>query len=268
MPATLISERLTTSTITSSNGASPSGNLYVCGRATGSQTPTLYQVPITSNVLGTAVAGPALATGTPDCSPVTEFLNGSTDYIFLSVDANRQPSGCPGHRLHHVVQRDQRQRLEREHSTLRHLAGIPGAQAGSSSTTAPAPLGLPRSTSPAFYPNLHGKWQHRKRHGRLRRAGVTDGFTLVPFQLIRARAFRLRKYLIFRVLLRRSGATPFVGQRFREQPALRSAGLRSAVLREMPEAQAPDVGKQVSPAGSMCRPVSRCNMFPNLRLSS
>jgi len=76
----------------------PTGNLYVCGRATGSQTPTIWQVPILSSVLQTPVIGPALASTTTDCSPVAEFLNGSTDSIFLSVEANNlttSPPGCP-----------------------------------------------------------------------------------------------------------------------------------------------------------------------------
>jgi len=84
----------------SSNGASPVGNLYVCGRATGSQTPTLWRVPVggTGSTLSAAVVGPALATAPTDCSPIMEFLNGSTDYIFLSVKANNQaaaPISCP-----------------------------------------------------------------------------------------------------------------------------------------------------------------------------
>jgi len=82
-----------------SSDASPTGNLYVCGRATGTQRPTLYQVPIASNVLGTPVIGPELVSGgTPTCSPVVEILNGSTDRIFLSVQANNKtaaPISCP-----------------------------------------------------------------------------------------------------------------------------------------------------------------------------
>jgi hypothetical protein len=81
---------------TSTPETTPTGDIYVCGRAAGAQTPTLYQVPITSNVLGMPVAGPTLSTGTPDCSPVTEFLNGTTDSIFLSVAALGSQSGCTG----------------------------------------------------------------------------------------------------------------------------------------------------------------------------
>jgi hypothetical protein len=85
----------------SANGASPTGNLYACGRASASQTPTLYQIPITAGVIGTPVVGPALATSTADCSPLTEFYNGTSDYIFLSVEAHNlttAPITCPsGH---------------------------------------------------------------------------------------------------------------------------------------------------------------------------
>jgi hypothetical protein len=85
----------------SSNSSSPTGNLYVCGGSPGGNTPTLYQVPITSNVLGTVVMGPALATAATTCSPVTEFYNTSgaaTDWIFLSVTASNRtasPISCP-----------------------------------------------------------------------------------------------------------------------------------------------------------------------------
>ncbi len=83
-----------------SSAATPTGNLYVCGRASASQTPTLYQLPITSNVMGTPVLGPALASGTADCSPITEYFNTSysTDWIFLSVEAHNEtasPISCP-----------------------------------------------------------------------------------------------------------------------------------------------------------------------------
>jgi hypothetical protein len=78
-----------------------SGHLYVCGRSTSSQTPTLYQIPITGSnntTMGTATTGPALAAGTTDCSPITEFYNGTSDYIFLSVQGNNlttSPISCP-----------------------------------------------------------------------------------------------------------------------------------------------------------------------------
>jgi len=85
---------------TSAEPTNPVGNLYVCGRATGSQTPTLWRVPIggTGSTLSAAVVGPALASGTSDCSDLTEFYNVSTDWIFLSVEANNEtasPISCP-----------------------------------------------------------------------------------------------------------------------------------------------------------------------------
>jgi len=70
---------------TSSNAASPSGNLYVCGQLGG--TATLFRVPITNNAMGTPSAmATAMTTVTAEeCSPVTEIFNGSTDRIFVSV---------------------------------------------------------------------------------------------------------------------------------------------------------------------------------------
>jgi hypothetical protein len=74
---------------TSLSSASPSGNLFVCGsEPTGatSQRPTLWRIPITNNVMGTAEAGPTLVSGdSGDCSPVTEIVNGVNDYIFVST---------------------------------------------------------------------------------------------------------------------------------------------------------------------------------------
>ena len=57
-----------------SGTSTPSGNLYVCGA---SSTGTLYQIPISSGTMGTAVTGPALAGVSGRCSPVTEFYNTS-----------------------------------------------------------------------------------------------------------------------------------------------------------------------------------------------
>jgi hypothetical protein len=77
------------------------GHLYVCGRATGSQDSTIWQIPITvsTNALGTPAAGPALTTAATSCSAVTEYYNGTTDYIFLSVQndaADSTPVPCTG----------------------------------------------------------------------------------------------------------------------------------------------------------------------------
>jgi hypothetical protein len=62
------------------------GNLYVCG--TSGTANALWQIPITSGVMGAPVLGPTLTTVDGACSPITEFLNGTTDRIFLSVTGN------------------------------------------------------------------------------------------------------------------------------------------------------------------------------------
>jgi hypothetical protein len=59
------------------------GNLYVCG--TSGAFNALWQIPITSGVMGTPILGPTLTTVDVACSPITEFLNGTTDRMFLSV---------------------------------------------------------------------------------------------------------------------------------------------------------------------------------------
>jgi hypothetical protein len=71
----------------SASGASPSGNLYVCGNTSGNA--TLYQLRITSDALATS-GTPVLAVSSANttCSPVTESDTGSTDRIFLSVQSN------------------------------------------------------------------------------------------------------------------------------------------------------------------------------------
>lgn len=92
---------------TSSNGASPTGNLYVCGNAGGD--PTLYQVPISLNTMaGTSVLVAAVGgTSGTQCSQVTEIYNpnvtpGTTppnppfDFLLLSVTANGSATGCAG----------------------------------------------------------------------------------------------------------------------------------------------------------------------------
>jgi hypothetical protein len=80
------------------NSASPpTGHIYLCGNTGG--TPTLYQVPITAGVFGTAIAGPALAETTTPCSPVTDVLNpnaseGPTEWIFASEETEGVSSAC------------------------------------------------------------------------------------------------------------------------------------------------------------------------------
>jgi hypothetical protein len=82
------------------NSTNASGNLYVCGNTGGA--PKLYQVHITAGgVLGSAVVGPALASGTTGCSPVTDFLNpnatgGATEYIFASAQTDGVSTPCAG----------------------------------------------------------------------------------------------------------------------------------------------------------------------------
>jgi hypothetical protein len=84
-----------------SSGAT--GNLYVCGNPGGA--PTLYQVPITAGVLGTAVTGPVLTSATTGCSPVTDILNPNAvltsagpadpeEYIFAGVQNSGTPTNC------------------------------------------------------------------------------------------------------------------------------------------------------------------------------
>lgn len=75
--------------LTSPIQAQPVGSLYVCGNAGGN--PALYKIPITYSsgpVLGSAVAGPVLASSNVGCSPLTEFYNSSgtsTDWLFGGV---------------------------------------------------------------------------------------------------------------------------------------------------------------------------------------
>jgi hypothetical protein len=81
-----------------SSGSSPSGNLYVCGNASGA--PALYQVPINKNAIaasGNTVLA-ALSTASSICSPVTEAYDGTNDWVFLSVESNSNtasPVNCP-----------------------------------------------------------------------------------------------------------------------------------------------------------------------------
>jgi hypothetical protein len=72
---------------TSLTPSNPSGNLYVCGNAGGNA--TLYEIPITNNAFGSPIVTvDALTNATVACGPVTEFLNGAVDRIFLSVTGN------------------------------------------------------------------------------------------------------------------------------------------------------------------------------------
>ncbi len=75
-----------------------SGNLYVCGSlAATAARPTLWKIPIASNAMGTPVVGPSLVGGTnADCSAITEVMNGTNDYIYASVTAGGNDTGCSG----------------------------------------------------------------------------------------------------------------------------------------------------------------------------
>ena len=82
---------------TSANHASPTGNLYVVGNTAGDD--TLYQIPITANVMGAANTGPKVSTSfdhgqTAPAMPVTEIFTGSKDYIFTSALSYGAPAAC------------------------------------------------------------------------------------------------------------------------------------------------------------------------------
>ena len=76
---------------TSATPASPTGHLYMIA-GTGNSDNTLFQVPITANVMGAPVTGPALSNnhslhGNVNLAAqnVSEIFTGSKDYIFTSV---------------------------------------------------------------------------------------------------------------------------------------------------------------------------------------
>jgi hypothetical protein len=69
---------------TSSGGT---GNLYTCGVSGGDA--VLYQISISGGIMDTTPAlGPTLTSVNAGCSPITEFYNGTTDLMFLSVTAS------------------------------------------------------------------------------------------------------------------------------------------------------------------------------------
>jgi hypothetical protein len=78
--------------------ASPTGHLYVCGNQAGAaQRPTLWQIPISGNAMGNAVLGPTLVSNNnADCSAITEVMNNGNDYIYASVTARGNDTGCTG----------------------------------------------------------------------------------------------------------------------------------------------------------------------------
>lgn len=73
------------------------GNFYVCGNTGGA--PTIYQIPIAAGVMGTPIAGPALAGATTGCSPVTDISNpnataGISEWIFASAQTSGLGNSC------------------------------------------------------------------------------------------------------------------------------------------------------------------------------
>ncbi len=78
-------------------GNGTTGNLYVCGYHSTGTTPRLFQVVMNATFNSGAVNTiDTPASGTATCSPVTEFLGNAHDWIFLSVTANGQDTGCSG----------------------------------------------------------------------------------------------------------------------------------------------------------------------------
>ncbi len=72
----------------------PSGNLYVCGNSGGDA--RIYRVPITTNTMGSSVAGPTLTNAHTTCSPITEADNGTVDLIFVNVQDDGNLGSCGG----------------------------------------------------------------------------------------------------------------------------------------------------------------------------
>lgn len=85
--------------LTSANASSPTGHIYVVGN-TGPANNALYQISIASNLMSTtSIAGPTVALNFTNGYyaaglGVTEFLNNTTDYIFLGTIAFSNYSGC------------------------------------------------------------------------------------------------------------------------------------------------------------------------------
>jgi len=80
------------------SSSTPTGNLYVIGN-TGPANNTLYRISINNNVMGTITPGPVVSTNYTNGYyaaglQVAEFYTGTFDYIFLSVLAFGNPTGC------------------------------------------------------------------------------------------------------------------------------------------------------------------------------
>ena len=72
-------------------GTGQTGNIYTCAGG------VLYQVPLANigNATPTVRAFSTPTSAATNCSPVTEFYNGTTDYIFMSVAANGNATVTP-----------------------------------------------------------------------------------------------------------------------------------------------------------------------------
>ncbi|HEY2345780.1 MAG TPA: hypothetical protein VGH80_07845 [Xanthomonadaceae bacterium] len=83
------------------SSANGTGAMYICGgEPDNTYYATLWKIPINANVMGTPVQGAELgyhdnSTGrTGDCSTVTEVMNGSNEYLFVSVTGHGFQTGC------------------------------------------------------------------------------------------------------------------------------------------------------------------------------
>jgi hypothetical protein len=79
------------------NSTNATGNLYVCGNT--GQRPIMYKVPVNAGVMGPIVTGPALATTTANCSPVTDVFNpnsapGPSEWIYAGASTAGFGNSC------------------------------------------------------------------------------------------------------------------------------------------------------------------------------
>ena len=79
------------------SSANGTGSMYVC--STNGGLTALWRIPVTAGVLMPQLRDPTLTTvRNVACSPITEFVNGATDRMFLSVTNNAVTTGvvnCP-----------------------------------------------------------------------------------------------------------------------------------------------------------------------------
>jgi hypothetical protein len=78
------------------SGNGTTGNLYVCTSHNGGTEPQLFSIPMNAGFTLTPVQGPVLTSAAAACSPVTEVDGNVHDWIFLSVTASGNASGCTG----------------------------------------------------------------------------------------------------------------------------------------------------------------------------